>query len=776
MNEHNNSISMRVIAAAIMAMPCTAVIADDALTLPAVVVRAASSVAETKQLPVTTESVTAARLAESSNVTTTEDALKYFPSVLVRKRYIGDTQAPMSTRTTGINASARSLIFADGVLLSALINNNNGNGSPQWFMVAPEEIERIDVMYGPFSAAYAGNSYGAVTVITTRMPQKFEASAKLNTVWEDFSQYGTHDTFKAQTLSATLGARSGDLSWWFSFNHLDSRSQPVTYATIAQSTTPAGGALPVVTGAYADSNRTGSPIQVIGAGNLTHTRQDTAKLKFAYDITAELAAAYNIGLWQNQADTSSQSYLSNAAGTSYYGAASGNVNIGGYSYSASTLASLFSSSKVEQEHLMQSLSLKSNTKGNWDWEAVASNFNYDKDITRATSAGVYGGTNAGRITDAGGTGWTTGDVTGVWRPQGTKGAHALSFGTHYDQYKLVSPVYNTTDWLTGGTGMRFSDSRGKTETKALWLQDVSRLGSDFKATLGGRYEEWTARSGFNYSLSGSTGFPVNQPTVEKSGFSPKASLTWAASDRWLVTGSMGKALRFPTVGELYQNVQTGSTFTQANPFLKPERVVSGELAFEHLVAEGRQRLSLFEERVADSLISQTSSIPGFATPVSYTQNVDKTRQRGVELVVEQGNVLVKGLELTGSVTYVDAKILANSSYVPTVAGATSVGKHTPYVPDWRATAVATYHVDDKWALTLAGRYSGKMYATVDNTDTNGHTYQGFERFFVMDTRVHYQFDKQWSSAIGVDNLNNRKYFLFHPFPQRTVYAELKYAL
>jgi hypothetical protein len=26
----------------------------------------------------------------------------------------------------------------------------------------------------------------------------------------------------------------------------------------------------------------------------------------------------------------------------------------------------------------------------------------------------------------------------------------------------------------------------------------------------------------------------------------------------------------------------------------------------------------------------------------------------------------------------------------------------------------------------------------------------------------------------VDNLTNRDYFLFHPFPQRTVFAELKY--
>ena len=110
------------------------------------------------------------------------------------------------------------------------------------------------------------------------------------------------------------------------------------------------------------------------------------------------------------------------------------------------------------------------------------------------------------------------------------------------------------------------------------------------------------------------------------------------------------------------------------------------------------------------------------------------RQRGIELVAQQQNVLVRGLELTGSVTYVDAEITGNSSYVATALGATSIGKRTPYVPAWCATAVATSRPDDHWAYTLAGRYSGRLYATVENTDINPATYQGFEGYFVADAR------------------------------------------
>jgi iron complex outermembrane receptor protein len=770
--------TLRPVAAAVFACLASSAFSQTSdSTLPAVQVEGVRSVADQNQLPVTTESVTAKKAAETINAMTVEDTLKYLPNILIRRRYIGDTQAPMASRTTGINASARTLIYADGILLSTLVNNNNQNGSPQWFMVAPEEIERIDVMYGPFSAMYPGNSYGAVTEITTRMPKQFEASVKVSGASQNFSQYGTSDRYPASQVHVNIGNRSGDLSWWFSANHLSSFSQPVTYLTVNQSTAAAGAALPVITGAFADLNRTGGPIQVIGAGNLTHTVQDTAKLKLAYDISPSLTAAYTLGYWQNSADAASQSYLSTNGGAPYFGSASGNVNIGGNAFSASTIGSLSSSNTVDQEHWMQALSLRTKNEGPWNWEAIATNFSFGKDITR-TSTGLYPlaqSSGPGRIADAGDTGWSTLDLKGSWRQPGTDWQHSVTFGAHLDQYKLANPTYNTTDWANGSNGALFSDSRGKSRTEAFWAQDAWRLAPNLVATIGGRYESWRAYDGFNFSTAANgAGFPVSQPKVTKSGFSPKLSLAWQASNQWSVTGSFGKALRFPTVGELYQNVQTGTTFTQANPFLKPESVLAGELAMERSTADGKLRVSLFEEHVSDALISQTSTIPGIATPVSFVQNVDKTRQRGIELVAQQQNVLVRGLELTGSVTYVDAKITGNSSYVPTAPGATSVGKRTPYVPEWRATAVATYRPDDHWAYTLAGRYSSRMYATVDNTDINPSTYQGFEGYFVADARVQYRFDRNWSGALGIDNLNNRKYFLFHPFPQRTLYAELKY--
>src|SRR3954464_12577636 len=62
-------------------------------------------------LPVTV-SITQRRAEETVNLVDAEDAVKYLPSVFLRKRNNGDTQATLATRVWGTSSSARSLIFA----------------------------------------------------------------------------------------------------------------------------------------------------------------------------------------------------------------------------------------------------------------------------------------------------------------------------------------------------------------------------------------------------------------------------------------------------------------------------------------------------------------------------------------------------------------------------------------------------------------------------------------------------------------------------------------
>jgi iron complex outermembrane receptor protein len=155
------------------------------------------------------------------------------------------------------------------------------------------------------------------------------------------------------------------------------------------------------------------------------------------------------------------------------------------------------------------------------------------------------------------------------------------------------------------------------------------------------------------------------------------------------------------------------------------------------------------------------------------QNVDRTRAQGMELVAEENDLFLDGLKLSGSLTYVNGRTVKDTAFPA------AVGKFIPQLPKLRGDVVATYRPEwldeGKLAFTVAGRYSDRSYGTIDNSDPVSHTFQGFDGFFVLDTRVHYQMDDNWSLAAGIDNINNDKYFLYHPFPQRTFVLEIHYA-
>ena len=707
--------------------------------------------------------VTAAKAQEQINTVNTEDMLKYAPSLVVRKRHYGDTQDPIATRTSGLGASARNLIFVDGIMINSPIGNNNSAASPHFGVAAPQDISRIDVLYGPFAARYAGGSIGATINITTRMPDHFELYGDTTGAVQTFNKYSTDETVGTWQLAGGVGDRYGSFSWRLSANHLDSLGQPLGYATLVRPAATSTVGTPL-TGAFNDLNRTAAPIAVIGDTGIEHQVQDTNTLKLAYDFANQWQLAYTASLFHQDDDAGVRTYLRDGAGNPVY---SGNSNINGYNYNIA--ASTFSNNVYnwQQSQLAQGLSLTSAQDGDFAWEIIASDYAYLNDKQRVPTAALPGAftSGAGTINRMNGTGWYTLDANGVWRGWTD---HEISFGAHRDAETFAQTRNNLTDWIAGGLGSVVNAAKGRTATNAVWLQDIWTLLPDLKASAGLRYEDWRAYGGSNFSAA--PPLNVSQPRISASTLSPKASLAWQISNDWRLTGSWGVAFRMPTVTELYQAITTGTVLTVPNPNLKPERASSYELAAEHRTDSGLLRLSFFEEDITSALLSQSAPlVPGSATLFSFVQNVDRTQVRGVEFVVDQYDAFIPGLELMGSLTAADGRIRQDNAF------AAAVGKFIPGVPKLKANAVATYRPDNNWSFTLGARYSDRSFGTIDNSDPISQTYQGFAGYFVVDARARYRLDENWNVSVGVDNLNNDKYFLFHPFPQRTLVMEIHYA-
>ncbi|MGY3562712.1 hypothetical protein ACVWXP_005981 [Bradyrhizobium sp. USDA 4463] len=428
------------------------------------------------RLPQRSFSITAKEADETINLKDPEDAVKYMPSLFVRKRNDGDNQAVLATRSWGLNSSARSLIYYDDLLISALIGNNNSGASPKWNLISPEAIGRVDFLNGPFAAAYPGNSIGGVLLITSRMPDKPFAVAKETVSVMPWNQYGTKDTYITSQTSAAAGNREGKLSWLVSANYLESYQQPLTYTT-----TPS---FPVGTsGGFAALNKNGGVANVVGTGVLAHSQQTSGNLRLAYDITPLVQATYSLGIWNNHQTSDPQTYLKSIA--------TGLPTLGGISS--------FASSKYnwDQLHVSNAVSLKSDTKGVFDFDLAASSYNYLQDdlsnpFTVVPSPGLGYSLN-GKVTRMDGTNWQNTDAKGIWRPDGMDGPHEISFGIHGDRYRLENPVYASTLWFNApltGNGQLYSTGVGETRTEALWGQDAWKITPIVKLTLGGRLESW----------------------------------------------------------------------------------------------------------------------------------------------------------------------------------------------------------------------------------------------------------------------------------------------
>lgn len=709
----------------------------------------------------TSTEVAAKDLIESTNVINTEDAVKYLPSVQVRKRYIGDRNAIVGSRNAGTLDSARSLVYADNVLVSNLLGNSFAF-APRWWFVMPQEIERVDVSYGAHSAAYAGNAMGVVMVMKSRLPEAFEASADAQVFRQRFHLYGTDQDYDGSRVGAFLGNRHGDLRWTFGFNHFENQGQPMTFATASRSTTVAGGVDTVVTGYYRDRDPKNGERIIFGATGIDRTIQDNAKIKLAYDISPMSRLTYTLGYWQGDSKAGVESYLRDATGRSIF---SGNVNVDGYRYNLAATA--LQPSRRQEEHWMNSLTYRFDPRqaGDWAFEMAVTDYNIDKDLTRrptvALPAARDGG--AGQIQRQDGTGWNTADVRVDWRPDRGRDGHDAAFGYHFDQHELRDRTFGTARWLTGDGGALVAAALGKTETQALYAQDAIRLGEDWRFTIGVRHERWRA---FDGSKAGSTG-SLPYADREETFTSPKLALSWMASEQWMLRAALSRAMRFPTVTELFQGSISGTSIVNNDPSLKPEKVLAGELSAERDLGAGSLRISLFQDNLEDALTRQTNTT---VTPtVTNVQNVDKVRVRGVELSWQQRDAFIRGIDVHASLTYADSEILANDK------NPASVGKRMLRIPDWRALAAVTWRPGDRYDVTLAGRYSGRQYGELDNSDTHDDTYGGVSRFFVTDLKFNYRIDKQLSMSVGVDNLTNERYYAYHPYTQRTWIAQLKYA-
>lgn len=125
-----------------------------------------------------------------------EDILATVPGIDQQGQYtFGRGRSNLYMR--GINNTGRVLVMVDGIPL-----NNSYEGSVEWNVLSPENIERIEVVRGPASSLYGSYAMAGVINIITKKPERGHA-VKLK------QEYGSHETWSSSVSSQGRGEKFG---------------------------------------------------------------------------------------------------------------------------------------------------------------------------------------------------------------------------------------------------------------------------------------------------------------------------------------------------------------------------------------------------------------------------------------------------------------------------------------------------------------------------------------------------------------------------------------
>lgn len=176
----------------------------------------------------------------------------------------------------------------------------------------------------------------------------------------------------------------------------------------------------------------------------------------------------------------------------------------------------------------------------------------------------------------------------------------------------------------------------------------------------------------------------------ESQLSPRLGVRWQVVDTLALRGSVYRAFRAPTLGELYRPFQAGTVVTLANPDLQPESLLGAEAGVEWSpVAAFRSRATGFWNRLDDPITNVT-----LGPSLRQRQNLGSARVRGLELGVE--GRLSRGWELRAAYTLVDSQVLS----APEATG--TIGKRLPQDPVHRISGAIEARPAPGWTARVEG--------------------------------------------------------------------------
>lgn len=689
-------------------------------------------------------------------VVTTEDIVKYEPSIIIRRRFVGDANGTMGIRGSNMFQTTRSMVFADGIPLHYFLETR-WNGSPRWGLVNADEVGFVEVVYGPFSAEYSGNAMGGVVNIETKIPTESQFRFEGMLINQDFDVLGVRDDSLGGFRGfVSYGDRIGNFSYYGAMTRLENHGQTQAFLFDTHDT-PTGDEIPV-DGAVSSRNEYGDAAHYFGNAGPVDSLTDQYKVKLGYEFGDGWLALLNTGYEvRNLTTDAPENYLIGPDGRPVW---NGSVVDDGVAFDIA--GSDFRVDEQDRRTLLLGLRLSGPLNESWDLQAAVSSFDILEDETRTSLLNpadpAY--TPAGTVRDYDDANWQSADVK--LQNDALAGNDALSLVTGYrwETYSLGVSNYDSDDYAHGVRTALDNSSGGDSELQAVFAQLGWRLGPRWDLALGGRYEDWATDDGF-YNDLGDVEHHIDRSEER---FSPKFSLGFAPNASWRLRLSAAKAYRFPIVEELFQNERRTNGTSIANANLEPEDGRHYNLTVERYLQSGLLRLNVFTETIEDTIEGQSTIVDNRL--IRTFLPIDEVETDGVEVIYGKSRIGDTRLGARINVTYLDSEIVENR------ADPSLEGKVYPRMPRWRANLLLDYALTDRWDIGGGVRYSSDSYGDLDNADTAREVFGAIDAYTQLNLKVGYQLNEMVRFNLAVDNLTDEITYVHHPWPGRTASLEV----
>lgn len=679
------------------------------------------------------------------------DVLGEVPGLYLRNNAQG-AQFPSSGQASiairGVPRTARALVMIDGQPI-----NNAISGGIDLASVMLENVQRIEVIRGPYSALYGGNAMGGVIHVLTKTPIKREFQGKIEGGFGDVSSSAASVVYRDKFdngvgVSIAVGYRNS--GGWRDSDYV------VKTASTGTGTVQVAGAIATTT----TDNRAAAWLGLKGERPWD---QRNAELKITKEIldagtlTAGLGfAGYRVGY------RPPETFLRSATGQPVFSGslATGTAGIGRVALTESDFFTLTPASERDwRGYLRWEQTLARGTR----WVANIGHMDHNFRFTQPGAGASYEqgpgewSDQPNQRTDADvHARWTAGDK--LW----------LTAGVAFNRQQLDRRTVPATMWRDYASHYgENSRGAGSSDIAAVFGQAEYVPVDALTLHVGARFDRFTTSG--EVSQSTTPAFLTSYSRRSEQQFNPKLAAVYSVSKTLSLRTSYGLGFRPPTLLDLYSRTVSPTTvagvfsINEPSPELKAERIRAFEIGMDAQLAIGTSiTASAFTQTLSD-LIYRTRK----STTLTQSTNAGKAKVEGLELSIRQP-LFDRSLTLFANFTKLTRYDVTENAAIPA-----SVGKRLTDVPGSMVNAGMEF-ARGAWSGSAVVSHIGHIFGSGD--DLNINTVEGvfgsYDARTVVNAKLAYRFDSRLTIALSVNNVLNRQYFDFFKQPGTTAIAEV----